>query len=135
MLTAVAGIAGVIFLCWLVFTLAVNALPFFVGLSVAMLAFNGGAGTAVAAALGVAATALTLIAGRAFFAVSTSRAIRVPVAALFAVPAAIAGYHVAYGLVGISEAAEVWRQAVGVVCAFVTAAASWWRMIDSTKTI
>ena len=127
MLTAVAGIAGVIFLCWLVFTLAVNALPFFVGLSAGMLALTSGAGTAGAAALGVAAASLTLVAGRFFFVVSTSRAIRVFMAALFAAPAAIAGYHVAYGILGLGEIDEAWRQALAVLGATVTAAVAWQR--------
>lgn len=133
MLTAVAGIAGVIFLCWFIFTLAVNALPFFVGLSVGMLALNSGAGTAGAAALGVAAASLTLVAGRFFFVVSTPRAIRVFVAALFAVPAAIAGYHVTDGVLGLGEGADVWRQPLGIVGALTIAAAAWSRLITARK--
>ena len=118
MLTAVAGIAGLIFLCWLVFTLAVNALPFFVAVSVGMLAFDSGASTLGAIAVGVSAAACTLIAGRFFFAASRSLVIRGLIAAVFAVPAAVAGYHVAYGILGLGESAEVWRQAMGVLGAF-----------------
>ena len=128
MLTAVTGIAGLIFLCWLVFTLAVNALPFFAGVSIGMLALDNGASTLGATVVGVSAAACTLIAGRFLFVASRSPVIRGLIAAVFAVPAAVAGYHVVYGVLGFGESAEVWRQALGVLGAFVTAAASWWRM-------
>ena len=113
MLTAVAGIAGLIFLCWFVFTLAVNALPFFVGVSVGMLAFDSGAGALGAATVGVSVAACTLIAGRFLFAASWSLVIRGLIAAVFAIPAAVAGYHVASGILGLGESAEVWPQAMG----------------------
>jgi hypothetical protein len=128
MLIAVAGIAGVIFLCWLIFTLAVNALPCFVALSVGMFAFDCGASALPAIAVGVTAAACVLTAGRFFFAASQSFMIRGLIAAVFAMPAAVAGYHVVYGIFGLGESAEAWRQAMGVIGAFVTAAASWWRM-------
>ncbi|MGB7642357.1 MAG: hypothetical protein WBL82_13815, partial [Terriglobales bacterium] len=35
---------GIGLFCWLIFTLAVYALPFFVGLTAGMAAFHGGAG-------------------------------------------------------------------------------------------
>ena len=128
MLTAVAGIAGVIFLCWLVFTLAVNALPFFVGVSVGMLAFKSGASALGAIAMGVSVAACTLIAGRFLFAASRSFVTRGLIATVFAQPAAVAGYHVAYGILELGESSEMWRQAMGVMCALATAAAAVWRM-------
>ena len=122
MLTAAAGIAGVILLCWLVFTLAVNALPFFVGVSVGMFAFDSGAGTVGAVALGVGAAALTLVAGRFFFAASTSLLVRRFVVTLFTLPAALAGYSIARGFFGLGEPVELWREAVGIGSAVIVGA-------------
>lgn len=133
MLTAVAGIAGVICLCWLVFTLAVNALPFFVGVSVGMLAFKSGASALGAIAMGVSVAACALIAGRFLVAASTSGTIRGLIAAVFAVPAAVAGYQVASGIVGISEGAEIWREALGLAGGTITGGLAWARLEASRE--
>ena len=128
MLTAVAGIAGVIFLCWLVFTLAVNALPFFVGLSAGMLALNSGTDTVGAFVVGIGAAVLTLAAGRLFFAASTSLVIRAFVAALFVVPASLAGYNVVSALVGLTDMTDIWRQLFGVGGALTVGGTIWQRL-------
>jgi len=54
-------LAGLGFLCWLLFTLAIYALPFFCSLWVGLAAYHSGAGI-------VGAFALTLIAGIVVFA-------------------------------------------------------------------
>lgn len=128
MLAAVAGIAGAIFLCWLVFTLAVNALPFFVAMSAGMLALNCGASTLGALAAGIAAAVLTLAAGRYFFAASRSTTSLI-ITIIFVVPAAVAGYHVAYGILGLGESTEMWRHALGVLSALVTGSAALARIV------
>lgn len=127
MLTAVTGIAGLIFLGWLVFTLAVNALPFFVALSVGKLAFDSGAGAIGAIVISMTAAVVTLIAGRSFV-MSRSKAVRSVALAVFAVPAAAAGYHVTYGILGLGETAEAWRLGLGVAGALVTTAVAFRRM-------
>jgi hypothetical protein len=128
MFAAAAGIAGLIFLCWLVFTLAVYALPFFVAVSAGMLALDSGAGTVGVIFVGIGAGTFTLLAGQFFFAAARSPIAHALVAAVFAVPAGIAGYHVAYGLIGINESVEAWRQVLGVAGALVTGAVAWSRL-------
>src|SRR6185437_16108091 len=86
------NIAGVGLLCWLIFTLAVYALPFIVGLYVFMLALHGGAGILGAPLAGIAAGGMTLAIGQMAFAMTRSAIIRAIVAVLFAVPATLAGY-------------------------------------------
>ena len=54
------NIAGIGLFCWLIVTLAVYALPFFVGLNVFMLALHGGAGLLGAPIVGIAAGGITL---------------------------------------------------------------------------
>ena len=53
---------GIGLFCWAIFALAVYALPFFVALSVGMLAFRHGAGVFGALLIGIASGALTLAA-------------------------------------------------------------------------
>ena len=57
--------------------------------------------------------------------------IRAVIALLFAVPAAVAGYHAALGLAHIGIPADGWRQAVAVAGAIIVAATAWARMVLS----
>jgi hypothetical protein len=110
---------GIGLFCWAIFALAIYALPFFVALSVAMLAFRDGAGVVVALLIGISSGALTLAAGQVVVAVSRSLTLSVAIATAFAVPAAIAGYHVVFSLSQIGMPSLAWREAfacVGAVC-------------------
>ena len=89
---------GIGLFCWLIFTLVVYALPFFVGLTAGMAAFHGGAGVIGALLIGIVASALTLGIGQIAFAVVRPLPLRAAIAAAFAIPAAIAGYHAVLGL-------------------------------------
>jgi hypothetical protein len=85
--------AGIGLFCWLIFTLAAYALPFFVGLCVFMMALHGGAGILGAPLAGIAAGGITLAIGQMAFAMTRSVIIRAIIAALFAVRATLAGYQ------------------------------------------
>lgn len=89
---------GIGLFCWLIFVLAVYALPFFVAVTVGMLAFRDGAGVFGALLIGIVSGALTLAAGQLTLTVSRSSTLRVAIATVFAVPAAIAGYQVVFAL-------------------------------------
>jgi hypothetical protein len=89
----ILSIFGIGLFCWLIFTLAVYALPFFVGLTAGMAAFHGGAGAIGALLVGIVVGALTLGVGQIAFAVVRPLPLRAAIAAAFAIPAAIAGYH------------------------------------------
>ena len=101
---------GIGLFCWLIFTLAVYALPFFVGLTAGMAAFHGGAGVIGALLVGIVAGALTLGVGQIAFAVVRPLPLRAAIAAAFAIPAAIAGYHAVLGLSQIGVPSLVWRE-------------------------
>ena len=87
---------GIALFCWLIFALAVYALPFFVALSVGMSAFRDGAGVFGSLLIGIASGALTLAARQLTLTVSRSLTLRVAITTVFAVPAEIAGYHVVF---------------------------------------
>jgi hypothetical protein len=122
----VLTLPGLAYLCWLLFALAVYALPFFVGVAVGLVAYRSGSGPIAAIIVGAIASSITLIAGQIAFTLR-SPLIRGAIALLFAVPAAVAGYHAALGLAHIGIPAEGWRQAMAVMGAIV-AATAWARM-------
>ncbi|MET3996757.1 hypothetical protein ABIB94_006899 [Bradyrhizobium sp. JR7.2] len=117
---------GIGLFCSAIFALAVYGLPFFVALSVGMLAFRHGTGVFGALLIGIASGALMLAAGQIGVAVSRSLALRVAIATAFAVPAAIAGYHVVFALSQIGVPSLAWRHVVacsGAACLSSTASA------------
>jgi len=87
----IGSFVGLGFLCWLLFALAVHALPTFVGLAAGLAAYHGGSGEIGAILVGLIAGALTLAAGLIAVASFRSPVIRTAIALVFAVPAAMAG--------------------------------------------
>lgn len=124
----ILSVFGIGFFCWLFFALAIYALPFFAGLTAGLAAFHGGAGILGALAVGAAAGIGTLIAGQLAFAATRSIIIRFAVALLFAIPAAIAGYHATLGLAAIGVPSQGWREAFAVVGAIIVGGMAWGRM-------
>ncbi|WP_370143072.1 hypothetical protein [Bradyrhizobium yuanmingense] len=125
---------GIGFFCWAIFALAVYALPFFVALSIGITAFQNGAGVVGALLIGTAGGASTLAFGQAAVAITPSLALRITIATAFAIPAAVAGYHVVFAVSQIGVPSLAWREAfvcLGAVCIGVT---SWTRLIVLAKT-
>ncbi|WP_211849387.1 hypothetical protein [Neoroseomonas eburnea] len=109
----------------LLFTLAIYAVPFFVGLTVCMWAFETGAGVIGAVLVGLVAGVLALFAAQLLFASVRSLALRAVIALLFAAPAAVAGYHVVLGISVLLVPSEAWRHvfaAIGGLVVGVSAA-------------
>ena len=124
----VLSVAGIGFFCWLLFTLAVYALPFFAGLTAGLAAFHGGSGVIGALVVGVLAGGATLAIGQIAFATVRTPLIRAAIALLFAVPAAVAGYHATFGLAHIGVPSEGWREAFAIVGAVLVGGTAWARM-------
>ncbi|OJW21350.1 MAG: hypothetical protein BGO51_04455 [Rhodospirillales bacterium 69-11] len=124
----ILGVFGIGLFCWLIFTLAVYALPFFVGLTAGMAAFHSGAGVVGAFVVGIVAGALTLGLGQIAFAIVRPLPLRAAIAAAFAVPAAIAGYHAVLGLSEIGVPSLVWREVLAWTGALFIAGTAWARM-------
>jgi hypothetical protein len=119
---------GIGLFCWVIFTLAVYALPFFVGLTAGMAAFHGGAGVIGALLVGIVAGALTLGIGQIAFAVVRPPILRAAIAAAFAIPAAIAGYHAVLGLSQIGVPSLIWREVFAWIGALFIGGTAWTRM-------
>ena len=118
----------ILFLCWLLFTLAIYALPVFAGISTGPWMHADGSGVLAALLAGLVAAIATLIAGQLLFALARSPIVRLGVALLFAVPAGVAGFHSVHGLLALVGAAEAWRAIIAAVGAIAIAAAAWGRL-------
>jgi hypothetical protein len=103
---------GIGLFCWLVFTLAVYALPFSFG----------------APLVGIAAGAVTLAIGQTAFAVARSLIFRALIAAAFAIPAAVAGYHVVLIMSQIGVPSLAWREAFACLGAVFIGSTAWTRL-------
>jgi uncharacterized membrane protein len=127
-LALIFALAAVIFACWLLYTLATLALPVFAAMTLGMWAHAEGSGVMAAIAIGLVGGILTLIAGQILFALIRSPLWRSAIGLLFAVPAAIAGYHAVHGITAMGVDSEAWRQALGIVGALFIGAAAWLRI-------
>ena len=137
------NVAGIGLFCWLIYTLAVYALPFFVAVNAFMMALHGGAGILGAPLVGIAAGGITLAAGQTAFATTRSVIVRAIVAALFAVPATLAGYQVVFAISQIGVPSLVWREIFACLGAVLIGGTAWTRStiftearpVDSGRTV
>jgi hypothetical protein len=116
--------AGLGLFCWLLYALAVDALAFFAALSVAIAAFNAGAGIigAVALALIAGVGVLTII--RIGVAATRSWLLRLAITLIYAIPAGVAGYQLSGVFAGLGGASGHWRDAMALLGALAIAAAA-----------
>ena len=118
-ISLILSVFGISFLCWLMFTLAVYALPFFAAMTVGLAAYHSGAGVIGSLVVGFAAGAVTLVAGQFVIAVVRSPVLRGAIAVLFAAPSAIAGFHATLALAQIGVPSASWREAFAIVGAML----------------
>jgi hypothetical protein len=130
----VLSFVGLGFICWLLFTLAVQALPFYAGVTVGFAAYHNGAGEIGAILVGLIAGGATVAAGQIAIATLRSPFLRAAVALIFAAPAAVAGYHAALGLAQIGVPVEGWRQVFALLGAIAVGGTAWVRMALSAST-
>jgi hypothetical protein len=124
----VLSVVGTGFFCWLLFTLAVYALPFFAGMTAGLAAFHSGSGVIGAIIIAVLAGGATLAIGQIVFATVRTPLIRAVIGLLYAVPATMAGYHATLRLAHIGMPSEGWREAFAVVGAALIGGTAWARM-------
>ena len=123
----VLNTVGIGLFCWLIFTLAVYALPFFVAVNAGILAFHG-AGVVGASIVGIAAGAVTLAVGQTAFSIARSLILRAAIAAVFAIPAAVAGYHVVLVMSQIAVPSMAWREVFACLGAVFIGGTAWTRL-------
>jgi hypothetical protein len=109
------SVFGIGFLCWLMFTLTVYALPFFAAMTLGLNAYHSGGGVIGALLVGFAAGAMTLVAAQFVFAIVGSPVLRAAIVISFAAPAAIAGFHAALAVAQLGVPSTSWREAFAIV--------------------
>ena len=119
--------------CWLIFTLAVYALPFFVAMNAGFWAYHSGAGVLGTPLVAVAAGGMTLAIAQITFAMTHSLILRAVVAAVFALPAAFAGYHVALAMAHFGVPSPAWQQAFACLGAVFIGGTAWTRLTVFTE--
>ena len=124
----VLSFIGLAYLCWLLFSLAVYALPFFVGVTAGFAAYHSGSGAIAAIIVGAIVGSIILVVGQIAFTSLRSPLMRAALAVFFAIPAAVAGYHAADGLAHLVVAADAWRDAIAFAGATIVAATAFIRM-------
>jgi len=128
----VLSFIGLGYLCWLIFALAVNALPLFAGVTAGLAAYQSNSGPIAAIAVAAIVSVIVLLAGQIAFRTLRSTPVRAAIPLLFAVPAAVAGYHAAHGLSQVLVPIEGWRQTMAITGAIMVAAIAWARITLST---
>ncbi len=109
------SMATIAFLCWLLFTLAVFALPLFAGITAGTWAYGTGAGSPGAILVGFAAAALTFGMGQFLLATVRTIWVRLLIAAAFVVPAAAAGFHATYGILKHTIPSQPWQMVFSIL--------------------
>ena len=123
-LAILASLAAIGLLCWLLFTLAVFALPAFVGFAAGAWAHGTGAGIPGAILVGLVAAAVTFAVGQLLITFARPMWLKLVVAVIFVAPAAIAGFHATHGIVKHTMPSEPWQiifSVIGAVAVGVTA--------------
>lgn len=103
------SIAAIGFLCWLLFTLAVFALPSFAGVTAGIWAYDTGAGWLGAIVVGALAAGLTFGIGQLLLLFVRPLWARIAILLGFVAPAAFAGYHATHGIVKHVMPSEDWQ--------------------------
>ena len=122
------NVVGLGVLCWALFTLAVHALPFFVGMTAGIYAYQNGKGPFGAIVIGFVAGGCTLVVGQYAFSVARSPVVRLVIGLLFALPAARAGYDATLALAHIGVPSGWWREAFAIFGAITVGCTAWARV-------
>jgi hypothetical protein len=124
---------GIGLFCWLIFTLAVYALPFFVAIHAGIWAYHSGAGLLGTPLVAVAFGGMTLATAQIAFAATHSLFLRAVIAAVFALPATFAGYHVVLAMAQIGVPSLAWREVFACLGAVFVGGTAWTRLIVLTE--
>ena len=128
LLGIILSVAAIGFFCWLLFTLAVFALPFFAGVNIGIWAYQTGAGLLGAILVGLASAVLTLGLGQFLLSIVQPLWASMLIALAFVAPAALAGYHATHGIVKHTMPSETWQVAFSIIGAIAVGATAFMRV-------
>ena len=111
--------------CALLFRLSTYALPLFVAFAAASATYHSGYGFIAALVAAVLAAIATIAIVQIALGLAKSDLARAAIELVFALPAALAGYHAVHGIAVATMPASSWQVAVSLIGAAVIATASW----------
>lgn len=118
------AISAAVALCVLAYTFAIYAMPFMVGMTVAQYAYAAEAGFIMSGLAGLASAILSAALVVAVVALAKHMALRLLALAIFAVPAAIAGYSLVFGVThNVIESAILLHTMCGIAGLFIAVGA------------
>ncbi|MFG1228596.1 hypothetical protein [Xanthobacter wiegelii] len=108
-LSILGSLTAIGVLCWLLFTLAVFALPFFMGVTAGTWAYGTGAGWLGAIVVGLLAAGGTFAIGQLLLVVARPLWLKLLVVLAFIAPAVVAGYAATHSIVKHTMPSETWQ--------------------------
>ncbi|ESZ04768.1 hypothetical protein X735_32520 [Mesorhizobium sp. L2C085B000] len=123
-------IAAIGILCWLLFTLAIFALPLFVGGSAGTWAFNTGAGWLGAVLVGILAAGSTLGVRQILLGVISPMWAKLALVVVFVAPAIAVGYHATHGIAKHMMPSETWQSVFSVIGATAVGVTAYLRVAN-----
>jgi hypothetical protein len=114
------GVLGLGVFFALVLRLATFAVPTFAAMTTGSWTYQSGAGPVAAIVVGICVGAITLLTGQIAFGATRSIVLRTIIALIFAVPAVVAGYHVAVALGQLGDCPKFVGQVFAVISAALT---------------
>jgi hypothetical protein len=127
-LAIVASLGAIAVLCWLLFTLAVFALPFFTGVTLGLWAHGTGAGILGGVIVGSLAAAATFGLFQYLLLFVRPAWLKLLVLLVFVAPAVVAGYHATFGIVKLTMPSETWQVIFAVAGAIAVGITAFMRL-------
>jgi hypothetical protein len=124
----VLGLFAGLYMIWLLFNLAVHALPVGAGICIAFWMRDHGHGYVAAILGGLAAGIAILLIGQLLFAIVRAPILRLVLALMFAIPAGIGGYHAVQGVLRLAFDPGTMLSVLSWIGAIVIAFAAWSRL-------
>ena len=118
-------IVAIALCCALLFRLAIYALPLFVAFAAASATYHSGYGIIAALVAAMLAAIATIAIAQIALGLVKSDLARAAIGLVFALPAALAGYHAVHGIAAATMPASSWQVAISLIGGAVIAAASW----------
>ncbi|MFV0383633.1 hypothetical protein [Paracoccus sp. (in: a-proteobacteria)] len=128
------SIAAIGTLCWLLFNLAVFALPLFLGVNAGIWAYGTGAGWLGAIVTGLVGAGLTLAVGQALLMLVRPVWARLLIALAFVAPAGMAGFYATLGITRQMMPSETWQIIFAVIGALAVGVTTFLRIAGMAAT-
>ena len=123
------SIAAIGTMCWLLFNLAVFALPFFLGVNAGTWAYGTGAGWLGAGLVGLLAAGLTLAVAQGLLLLVRPLWARMLIALVFVAPAVLAGFYATLGIVKLTMPSETWQFVFAIIGAIAVGVTAFLRLV------